>query len=163
GKISLIAANQALVNWLFDNVKDTSPCVVYGLIPPYVPHVSNGYFSVLSDNIKSLPDKLNAFTLNEFGQRYTTEHFYTGISDLSYSSTFNKQEVEATLKENMLFWGRLYDLPVDAIEQISMPCINIGPWGKDFHKMTERVLKEDLYVRTPQIIAEAIRLVLSFS
>lgn len=163
GKISLIAANQVLVNWLFDNLEDTSPCVVYGLIPPYVPHVSNDSFSVLHDNIKALPDKLNAFTLDEFGQRYTTEHFYTGISDLSYSSMFNRREVEATLKESMPFWGRLYDLPIDTIEQISMPCINIGPWGKDFHKMTERVLKEDLYVRTPRIIAEAIRLAISSS
>ena len=30
-----------------------------------------------------------------------------------------------------------------------MAGINIGPWGKDFHKLTERVYKEDLYERTP--------------
>jgi arginine utilization protein RocB len=38
--------------------------------------------------------------------------------------------------------------------------MNIGPWGKDFHKMTERVNKEDLYIRTPMIIKEAISLIL---
>ena len=42
-----------------------------------------------------------------------------------------------------------------------MPCINIGPWGKDFHKLTERVLKQDLYERTPAIIQHAIGLVLA--
>jgi arginine utilization protein RocB len=56
--------------------------------------------------------------------------------------------------------GQFYDVPVELIEKISMPCINIGPWGKDFHKMTERVNKEDLYVRTPMIINKAISLIL---
>ena len=32
----------------------------------------------------------------------------------------------------------------------------IGPWGKDFHKPTERVYKEDLYMRTPKILGVAI-------
>ena len=59
----------------------------------------------------------------------------------------------------MPLFGQIYDIPVSAIEQISMPCINIGPWGKDFHKLTERVLKQDLYERTPRIIQHAIHLV----
>ena len=56
----------------------------------------------------------------------------------------------------MPLFGRLYDIPAAAIERISMPCINIGPWGKDFHKLTERVLKQDLYERTPRIIQYAL-------
>ena len=38
-----------------------------------------------------------------------------------------------------------------------MACVNIGPWGKDFHKLTERVYKEDLYERTPEILDFAVR------
>jgi len=38
-----------------------------------------------------------------------------------------------------------------------MPCVNIGPWGKDFHKPSERVLKEDVFERTPKIIDYIIR------
>ena len=60
----------------------------------------------------------------------------------------------------MPFFNSLYDIPVSEIESISMPCINIGPWGKDFHKLTERVLKQDLYERTPAILRHAIGLVL---
>lgn len=61
----------------------------------------------------------------------------------------------------MPFYGTLYDIAISDIETISMPCINIGPWGKDFHKLTERVLKQDLYERTPAIIHHAIGLVLA--
>ena len=41
-----------------------------------------------------------------------------------------------------------------------MPCMNIGPWGKDFHKLTERVSREDLYIRTPSIINKAVSILL---
>ena len=60
----------------------------------------------------------------------------------------------------MPLYGGFYEIPVEAIEQISMPCMNIGPWGKDFHKLTERVSKEDLYIRTPSIINKAVSILL---
>lgn len=41
-----------------------------------------------------------------------------------------------------------------------MAGINIGPWGKDFHKLTERVFMPDLYDRTPHILDHAISLLL---
>lgn len=60
----------------------------------------------------------------------------------------------------MPFFGNIYSLPLKEMEETSMPCINIGPWGKDFHKLTERVYKEDLYERTPAILDFAIMSVL---
>ena len=56
----------------------------------------------------------------------------------------------------MPLFGKYYDIPFDALEKITMPCINIGPWGKDFHKLTERVLKRDLFERTPRIVDHAV-------
>ena len=75
---------------------------------------------------------------------------------MSYTSISDSQEIIRSLKRSMPLFGRLYDIPAAAIERISMPCINIGPWGKDFHKLTERVLKQDLYERTPRIIQYAL-------
>jgi arginine utilization protein RocB len=60
----------------------------------------------------------------------------------------------------MPLFGKYYDIPFADLEKISMPCINIGPWGKDFHKLTERVYKPDLYERTPAILDHAIRMLL---
>ena len=60
----------------------------------------------------------------------------------------------------MPLYGDFYHIPVEAIEKISMPGINIGPWGKDFHKLTERVCREDLYERTPAIINRAVSILL---
>ena len=100
------------------------------------------------------------FAMREWSQHYDLENYYTGISDLSFSCISDIGIEENTLSENMPFLDLVYNIPFKEIEHISMPCINLGPWGKDFHKMTERVLKEDLFIRTPKIISFAIDKVL---
>jgi len=69
------------------------------------------------------------------------------------------EELERAVAPNMPLLGPAYTLPFPAIQANAMPCINIGPWGKDFHKNTERVFAPDLYERTPALIGEAIRFV----
>ena len=159
-EISIIHCNFELIEFIYGYIDDIKPRIVYGLIPPYYPNVSNLFIDDLDENVSSLSDNLKKFTKEEFNQNYNTEYFYTGISDLSYSSIEKSGEIYKALEESMPLLGQFYDVPVELIEKISMPCINIGPWGKDFHKMTERVNKEDLYVRTPMIINKAISLIL---
>lgn len=159
-EISIIHCNFELIEFIYGYIDDIKPRIVYGLIPPYYPNVSNLFIDDLDENVSSLSDNLKKFTQEEFNQNYNTEYFYTGISDLSYSSIEKSGEIYKALEESMPLLGQFYDVPVELIEKISMPCINIGPWGKDFHKMTERVNKEDLYIRTPRIINKAISLIL---
>jgi len=159
-EISIIDCNFELIEFVYGYIDDLSPKIVYGLIPPYYPNVSNLYFDNLDESVKNISSKLNEFTEKEFNQIYTNEYFYTGISDLSYTSIQNSDEVLDALKSSMPLLGKIYNIPVDSIEKISMPCINIGPWGKDFHKLTERVSIEDLFIRTPRIINHAISIIL---
>lgn len=156
GETTLLDGNFALVDHVFRYIDDLSPRVVYGLIPPYYPNVSNRFLSGIPAGDARIGEALEAFTERAFGQRYVTEEFYTGISDLSYSSLSDSGRIARTLRESMPFYGGRYELPLETLEKISMPCINIGPWGKDFHKLTERVLKEDLTERTPRILCHAI-------
>ena len=151
------------MDFVYDYVDDLSPRVVYGLIPPYYPNVSNLFFPRLSPEIRDLGQTLGDFTRETFEQEYVSEYFFTGISDLSYTSIEDGKAIVNALERSMPLFGRLYHIPVADIEAVSMPCINIGPWGKDFHKLTERVLKEDIYERTPQIIQRAIEVVLGMA
>lgn len=159
-EISIIDSNFELVEFIYEYIDDIFPRVVYGLVPPYYPNVSNLYFDNLDLSIKNISKKLTEFTEKEFNQVYTKECFYTGISDLSYSSIINTEGVLESLESSMPLFGGIYNIPIDKISRISMPCINIGPWGKDFHKLTERVFVEDLYERTPKIINKAISIAL---
>ncbi|MGN0735312.1 MAG: M20/M25/M40 family metallo-hydrolase [Anaerovoracaceae bacterium] len=158
---SLIISNFELVDFVYNYVNDLSPRVVIGLMPPYYPNVANVLGNAdVSGETEDMYSWLKQYTKEKFDQHYICENYYTGISDLSYSSIGDGKAVADSLKAYMPFFGDIYNLPMDAIEDVSMPCVNIGPWGKDFHKLTERVLKEDLYVRTPQILDFAVRKVL---
>jgi arginine utilization protein RocB len=111
------------------------------------------------DPVLDLPSHLQKYAKNILGRPYDTEHFYTGISDLSYAgySKENWSESESILKKIMPLYGSTYNIPFEELSEIAMPVINIGPWGKDFHKLTERVLKKDVQTETPRLILEALR------
>lgn len=156
GQKSMADINFDLVERIFDFIDDLSPRVVIGLAPPYYPNVSNFNIEKLDIRIKNISDDIIRYAMEEFQQPYEREYFFTGISDLSYTSIKNGEEVAQSLKGNMPLYGSIYSIPFDKIEKCSMPCINIGPWGKDFHKLTERVLKEDLFYRTPRILNHVI-------
>jgi arginine utilization protein RocB len=40
---------------------------------------------------------------------------------------------------NMPGWGKLYSLPTDALAELDIPVLNLGPLGRDAHKNTERI------------------------
>lgn len=158
---SLIMANFELVDFVYDYIDDLSPRVVIGLMPPYYPNVANVLAAdEYDDVINNMYDWLTDYTKEKYNQNYIQENYYTGISDLSYSSIKNGKDIADSLEKMMPFFGDIYSLPLEDIEAVSMPCVNIGPWGKDFHKLTERVLKEDLYYRTPDILNYAIKRIL---
>ncbi|MBS4535005.1 M20/M25/M40 family metallo-hydrolase [Clostridium sp. D2Q-14] len=161
-EISMIEGNLDLVDTIFEYIKDLSPRVVIGLVPPYYPNVSNIYFDGLDDELKNISRDIMRCAKKEFNQEYVREYFYTGISDLSYSSIKNSKVIEKSLLNSMALFNELYTLPLEEVENNSMPCINVGPWGKDFHKLTERVLKEDLFVRTPKLLNYTISRVLGW-
>lgn len=157
GEESLIMANFSLVDFVYNYIDDLSPRVVIGLVPPYYPNAANVLGMEEDAKIAGLYDTLNGFTWKCWQQNYIREDFYTGISDLSYSGISDGSGIEDSLRSGMPFFGKIYSLPLKEIQNISMPCVNIGPWGKDFHKLTERVYKEDLYERTPAILDFAIQ------
>ncbi len=53
--------------------------------------------------------------------------------------------------------GSLYQIDFDAIRQINMPGLILGPWGKDFHKMTERVNIRSLTREYPCVLEAVSR------
>jgi arginine utilization protein RocB len=156
GSINMIEGSFELVDEIFKYVSDPAPTVVIGLTPPFYPNVSNLKFEEKDHRVKNIAEDLFGFIKEEFNQEYTKEYFFTGISDLSYVSYENSEVGEEILSKEMPLYGDMYSIPLKEIEENSMPCLNIGPWGKDFHKLTERLLKEDLYERTPKILNFAV-------
>lgn len=155
--------NHAEATWnLLDSILDflgtDQPMVIIGVVPPYYPSVSYLDRAEHTEVVLGLKQVLNALTSERYGQSYDLEAYFTGISDLSYVSLKPEevQTLEAAVAAQMPLYGDFYAIPFEAIARNAMPCINIGPWGKDFHKISERVFKEDLLHRTPAMVLKAI-------
>ena len=160
GSKRLVEASFELIEFCLQFSKDTSPIIVIGLSPPYYPGVTNSNFLNLEANISQLSGKIHQFSMDLWQQPYVAQKYFMGISDLSYSSVLDDRALDASVCSNMPLWGDAYQVPFEKIGKINMPCLNIGPWGKDFHKITERVCIEDLYKRTPKIVDFVIREIL---
>ncbi len=158
--------NRLLVTALCDMLPD-EPVAVIGLVPPFYPAVNCARLFAAdrarfakNGNLERIDRLLADFAKKEFSDAYESEQYFTGISDLSYASLIGGAQMADSFAGAMPLYPAFYDIPFEAMARICMPAINVGPWGKDYHKLTERVNRRDLYEVTPALVFEAIRLAL---
>ena len=151
-KITTIEAANTIIEKTLEYVKDVSPCVILALTPPYYPSTNNNMLGEKSAIIYEIIEYIKTYAKDHFHEEYIVQNYFTGISDLSYSMFVSDQSNIDYIANNMLMWKDIYYIPLEVIKEISMPVINIGPWGRDLHKYTERVYKEDLFYKTPKLI-----------
>jgi len=115
------------------------PLVVVGFLPPWYPHRSS-----LGD---SEGERIAAWAAREtvreaeirFGETLQLRPFFEGVSDLSYCGFQGPPSEMDVFARNMPGWGKLYSLPTDALAELDIPVLNLGPLGRDAHKNTERI------------------------
>lgn len=147
----------AIVHEVHKYYSDQNSKIIVYFAPPYYPHI---YVKGEDIKEKRLLDVVNE-AVEEANQRYdykiVTRKFYPYISDLSYCRIAKEDETITRLINNMPAWSRTYTLPIDTIRRIGMPVVNIGPFGKDAHKLSERVSKAYSFDAMPFILEETLR------
>lgn len=157
GELSFPEATLEIIKFTVDHYHDKSPIVVIGISPPYYPQVSNRSIVDIDERVKTLSQHINAYSKNNFHVEMRKRNFFMGISDMSYTSRGNVREIIESVSPNMPLWDKeVYSIPFEAMNELDIPVINIGPWGKDLHQFTERVFAEDCFYRTPMLIKESI-------
>lgn len=151
-KITIIEAANLIIEKTLEYVNDVTPCVILALTPPYYPSTNNNMLEEKSAQVYEAIDYIKEYAKVNFNEEYIVKNYFTGISDLSYSMFVSERSDIDYIEDNMLMWKDIYYIPLEVIKEISMPVINIGPWGRDLHKYTERVYKEDLFYKTPKLI-----------
>ncbi len=149
-------ATLRIVEMTLNHVADLSPTVVIALSPPFYPSIHNDEFQHLPRDVDRLSDRLIEIAENRWQETYEKKNYMMGITDLSYAALQNSEDIVPFIGPNMPLWRKTYDIPFEGMAALSVPVINIGPWGKDLHKFTERVYKLDLCERTPALIKSAI-------
>jgi arginine utilization protein RocB len=124
-----------LVDQLVILCKDLAPMIVLFFAPPYYPAVNS------SDDpmIQRIVGQLQEYAEKKQGVSLLQQHYFGGISDLSYVGLQQPLSSLQLLTDNMPMWNRGYDLPLDALKKLNVPVLNIGPLGRDAHKWTERL------------------------
>lgn len=155
-RLNMPEATFQIIEMTLEHVKDLSPMVVIALCPPYYPPIHNDDFTGRSASVQSLTDHLIRFAADRWQEVYKITNYMMGITDLSYTALQNGENIVPSIGPNMPLWKKIYDIPFAEMQALSIPVINIGPWGKDLHKFTERVYKTDLYERTPALVECAV-------
>lgn len=156
GENDRVEASIQWMEYVLSLHKDKDPCIVIGIAAPYYPAVNNSDLENYQETLGFI-ENLSRESKEKFDLGIEVQNYFTGICDLSYGMFTESDETIEYIENNMILWGTDYEIPLQLIKEMSMPVFNIGAWGKDLHKYTERVLKEDLFHRIPHLLDYSIR------
>ncbi|CAD2076090.1 M20/M25/M40 family metallo-hydrolase [Phocicoccus pinnipedialis] len=141
-----------IVDDLMTVMRSIGPAVITFYTPPYYPAANS------SDDLDvKLAVSEVIRSASELGRISEEVRYFNGICDLSYVQYTSNNLSDAVYEENTPSFGRSYSIPFDSIREISAPIINIGPIGKDAHKVSERVLKKSAFSELPYILESVIQ------
>jgi arginine utilization protein RocB len=142
-----------IADTLMIQCQELSPAIVLLFAPPYYPAVNSTGNNLVQRCVEFVKQK----GAEQFGLPVKQVHYFNGISDLSYVNYQDSDEGWSIFKDNTPVWGTSYSIPFDAMLQLQAPVLNVGPFGRDAHKRTERLHKKSAFVEVPAFIEGLIK------
>lgn len=130
------------------------PCMVIFYAPPYCPHNYLKGDSKGDQEVLQVIQNVTAKCEQEKGEVFAVKRFFPYLTDSSYLSLHDTDEEVAALIDNFPEWERIYPVPVKRIRELNVPAINVGVYGLDAHRWTERVYKPYSFDTVPKMIRE---------
>lgn len=131
-----------------------APCIILFFAPPYCPHNfligEREREKRVLDVLDGMVEKWEAISTEQF----SIKRFFPYLSDSSYLSLHDTEEEIDSLIHNFPEWKSIYPVPVDRIRELNVPAINIGVYGMDAHRWTERVYKPYSFETLPHLIRD---------
>ncbi|MCT1903463.1 M20/M25/M40 family metallo-hydrolase [Oceanobacillus sojae] len=137
---------------LMIHCQELAPAIVILFAPPYYPAVNS------SGNlfVESCVDFVEKEAKREFQLEIKRSHFLNGICDLSYVNYQGSDTDLQVYEENTPVWGDSYELPFSSMRELNAPVLNVGPFGHDAHKRTERLHITNAFEQFPYLIRQLI-------
>ncbi|MEA5039194.1 MAG: M20/M25/M40 family metallo-hydrolase [Clostridiaceae bacterium] len=133
---------------------DRDPVVIVCFFPPYYPHIYVEGKREKERELLEAAQKTVSATKSDY--RLVWKKFFPYISDLSYAAAPSDPKIVAALRDNMPGFGTIYDLPLEDMQALNLPVLDIGVFGKDAHKFTERLEKKYSFTVTPELVYRTI-------
>jgi arginine utilization protein RocB len=129
------------------------PTAVVGFAPPYYARVEfdRGRYSGFLEMIRS---EISSFS-REIGKSMKLRPFFPGISDMSFLAPSDNSEQRSYVRSQM----PIEDASSSEETRISIACpvVNLGPWGRDYHQMGERVHRRYSFEEMPILLCRLVR------
>lgn len=137
---------------LLINCQELTPAMVLLYAPPYYPAVNSSEDELVKQCVEQVTDNAK----NKFGLEMQQVHYFNGISDLSYVSYGDQGDGWITYERNTPVYGDTYSIPFQAMKELKAPVLNVGPFGKDAHKRTERLHIKNTFEEMPILLEEML-------
>jgi arginine utilization protein RocB len=152
GKWNYPQATIQMMKQMLEFSRITTPVVILGFSPPYYPAMCSSNLQGKEEKIGEYFDVIQKESETVFHRGLVKENYTVALSDCSYAAS-DKPFLGSQFVENTPLWERMYSIDFDGIAQLNIPCMILGPHGKEYHQMTERVERLDLTERIPHLIA----------
>ncbi|MBQ9987300.1 MAG: M20/M25/M40 family metallo-hydrolase, partial [Erysipelotrichales bacterium] len=135
--------NTRIVDYIHNLWSDKDPVVIVYFSQPYYPHI---YVEGSDAREKALLEAVEqAIQTTKTDYKIISKKFFPYISDLSYGAAPKEEGIIEAFMDNMPGYGIVYNLPMKQMQHLDLPVLDIGCFGKDAHKFTERVEKKYSY------------------
>ncbi|HLR65751.1 MAG TPA: M20/M25/M40 family metallo-hydrolase [Virgibacillus sp.] len=141
-----------ITDQLMIQCQELAPAIIILYAPPYYPAVNSSTNQLTETCIEFVKE----MAMHRFRLPIERIHYFNGICDLSYVNYSDLNEGWISFEENTPVWGESYTIPFQEMKQLNAPVLNIGPFGKDAHKRTERLHIKNAFEETPEILDELI-------
>ncbi|WP_040981854.1 M20/M25/M40 family metallo-hydrolase [Oceanobacillus jeddahense] len=132
--------------------QELAPVIVILFAPPYYPAVNSSG----DPFVESCVDFVKHEAKKQFQLEIKRSHFLNGICDLSYVNYQGSAKNLQVYEENTPVWGDSYELPFSLMRELKAPVLNVGPFGHDAHKRTERLHISNAFEQFPSLIRQLI-------
>lgn len=142
-----------IVDALMLHCQELAPATILFFAPPYYPAVNSSNNKFIQEKVRYI----QKIASDHFDLTVNQIHYFNGISDLSYVNYDKHDQGWQSYVINTPAWGEVYNIPFAAMQQLQAPVLNVGPFGKDAHKLTERLHQESAFIQTPWILEKLVR------
>ncbi|MBR2001784.1 MAG: M20/M25/M40 family metallo-hydrolase [Firmicutes bacterium] len=146
--------NTHLVEYVHGMWSDKNPVLIVYFSQPYYPHI---YIKGDEPKEKALLDAVaDAVDTTKTDYKLVYKKFFPYISDLSYGAAPREDGIIEAFMENMPGYGTVYNLPMKEMQRLNLPVLDIGSFGKDAHKFTERIEKKYTFEVAPELVYKTV-------
>lgn len=139
---------------------ESRPMMIVGFLPPYYPDIRPEPSDPALAELLAAVRKTMDFARQKFSADLRLKKYYMGISDMCYTGLSQSRDVQPLL-DNLVGEGLIYDFPAADLKKFHVPAIDLGGFGKDFHKASERLEKHYSLDILPELYVHLLEQLLS--